>query len=76
MFTHQLGLINHGGRLIMNGKKITGIVKTDSVGGKKLELDQKGERGWNAHDELLFPATEFERDTDLKNEVRMITEGA
>ena len=38
----------------------------------KLELDEKV-RGWNANDELLFPATEFERDTDLKNEVRMIT---
>ena len=75
MFTHQLGLINHGGRLIMNGKKVTRIVKTDSVDGNKLKLDEKV-KGWNANDELLFPATEFERDTNLKNEVRMITKAS
>ncbi len=71
MFTHQLGLINHGGKLILNGKKITRIAEIESINNQRVKFTERV-RGWNSDDELLFPATRFLRNETLSNDIRSI----
>ena len=72
MFTHQLGLINKGGTLILNGKKIDRVIEAE-VSGKTLELIDSPE-GWTKDDTLMTPSTTFNRNQELDNQVTTIAD--
>jgi|GEM_PF-2549403 hypothetical protein len=74
MFPHQLGIINKGGSLELHGKKVSRILEaSDSLGNNasSIRLDTNS-HGWSRGDEILIPATTFERNQSPENQKRLI----
>ena len=82
-FQHQLGLISMGGELELVGQPVERIVKFNSnlAMGTSRIAGTKGSafacsilaKGWAQGDEVLLPATRFERSRRLGNETRTLS---
>lgn len=83
-FKHQLGLFSMGGDIELFGRNIDRIADLNAdlarqasqisgTRGRAFIADIATQR-WNQGDEILLPATKFERSTDLGNETRIISQ--
>ena len=83
-FKHQLGLFSMGGDIKLFGREINRIAdfnanllqNTSQISGARGRkfITTISAQQWNQGDEILVPATKFERNTDLGNETRKISQ--